>query len=350
MTTLPASQAELFEAFGRRDAGLDGEAFAAVTSTGIFCRFSCPARRPKPENLRFFGSAEACMEAGFRPCMRCRPLEEERDPLVAVLLKALSENPAKPWSEADIEALGHDPSTVRRAFKRSVGKTFLELARLSRIGAAAKEKAAGAKVIDAQLTAGFESASGFRAAFARLLGRPPSAFADATPLGATTIQTPLGPMVAIGDDEALWLLEFADRKELKQEIAAVEKQAQAKVSFTQAASLSSIEMELSAFFSGDKLTFNTPVIAYGTVFTGGVHRALKDIPPGETISYRILAERIGRPSAMRAVARANASNRLAIIVPCHRVIAADGKISGYAGGVWRKRWLLEHERHFVNRE
>ncbi|NNU15895.1 bifunctional transcriptional activator/DNA repair protein Ada [Parvularcula sp. ZS-1/3] len=350
MDSLPASQAELFEAFDRRDPNFDGEAFAAVTSTGIFCRFSCPARRPKPENLRFFGSAEACMEAGFRPCRRCRPLENGRDPLVASLLKALSDEPAKVWSEADIAALGHDPSTVRRAFKRSVGKTFLELARLSRIGAAAKEKAAGAKVIDAQLAAGFESPSGFRAAFAKLLGRAPSALNKASSLGATAIQTPLGPMVAIGDDKALWLLEFADRKELPQEIASVETQAGAQVSLAPKASLATIEAELSAFFSGDKLSFETPVIPYGTVFTGGVHRALTGIPPGGTISYRTLAERIGKPSAMRAVARANASNRLAIIVPCHRVIAADGKISGYAGGVWRKRWLLEHERRVVNRE
>lgn len=199
-------------------------------------------------------------------------------------------------------------------------------------------------MIDAQLDAGFESASGFRAAFAKLLGRAPGAIRQEAELIADFIDTPLGAMIAVADQRGLWLLEFADRKELPRELQAVEAQAGTDIGFGTSPALQRLRDELQAYFSGAELQFSVPVTAYGTPWMKDVHRGLQTIPPGETLSYKELAETLGRPTAMRAVARANASNRLAIIVPCHRVIAANGKVSGYAGGVWRKRWLLEHER------
>ncbi|MEM1379947.1 MAG: trifunctional transcriptional activator/DNA repair protein Ada/methylated-DNA--[protein]-cysteine S-methyltransferase [Pseudomonadota bacterium] len=345
-TSLPDDDA-LYAALVARSADYDGRAFVGVTTTGIFCRLSCPARKPKRENSRFFADAASCLEAGFHPCKRCRPMQNGApEPLVAELLAALDAEPSRRWSEADLFALGHDPSTVRRTFKRALGRTFLETARLHRLRTGAVTQKQGGQVIDAQLDAGFESASGFRAAFAKLTGRAPGTLDRQARLVADFISTPLGPMIAVADDEAVWLVEFADRKELPREIAAVEKQAGSAIGFGESAVIAQLKAELDAFFGGARSTFRVPIHPYGTDFMQMVHAGLRRIPPGTTLSYGALAQKLGRPTAMRAVARANAANRLAVIVPCHRVIAADGTIAGYAGGVWRKEWLLNHERQF----
>ncbi|GGY47389.1 bifunctional transcriptional activator/DNA repair enzyme AdaA [Parvularcula lutaonensis] len=346
MLTTPLDKDRLYDALAARDEAYDGHAYVAVTTTGIFCRFACRARTPKRENVTFYQSPAECLEAGYRPCKRCKPMAAagEREPLIAALLHALEAEPTRRWCERDIAALGHDPSTVRRLFRRNLGTTFLEMARLRRVKEGATTRKEGAAVIDAQLDAGFESASGFRAAFARLLGRTPGTIRQDAELVADFIDTPLGAMIAVADGRGLWLLEFADRKELPSELQAVEAQAGSEIGFGESAHLGRLRNELEAYFAGTSLAFSVPVTTYGTPWMKDVHKGLQAIPPGQTLSYKDLARKLDRPTAMRAVARANASNRLAIIVPCHRVIAADGKISGYAGGVWRKRWLLEHER------
>ena len=349
MLTLPLPEDDLFEALLARDAAFDGQAFVGVKTTGIFCRLTCPARKPKRENTKFYRTAAECMEAGFRPCKRCHPLTAGgADPVVSELMAAIEEDPTRRWSEVDLKARGLDPSTVRRAFKRQLGTTFLEMARLARLRVAASTRKRGAPVIEAQLDAGFESASGFRAAFAALLGKAPGAMPTDAPLTADFIETPLGAMVAVADQERVWLLEFADRKELPRELASVEEDAEGVIGFGDSPALENLRTELNAYYKGDRSHFETTIAPYGTAFMRQVHQGLRGIPIGETRSYGQLAKELGRPTAMRAVARANAANRLAVIVPCHRVIAADGGIAGYAGGVWRKRWLLDHEaRHFA---
>lgn len=159
----------LYRALLERDPRYEGRRLVGVTSTGIFCRLTCPARKPKSINCVFYRGAAQCLEAGFRPCKRCRPLEPvgAPDATVSALLAALERDPARRWCERDLLALGHDPSTVRRAFKRHVGTTFLALARQRRLGHGLRALAAGSNVVDAQLDAGFESASGFRTARAR---------------------------------------------------------------------------------------------------------------------------------------------------------------------------------------
>lgn len=338
----------LYQALVNRRPDFEGRAFVGVRTTGIFCRLTCPARKPKRENTSFFSDTGACLAAGYRPCKRCRPMEGGApEPLVESLLTQLAEDPLRRWREQDLAAIGLDPSTVRRAFKRCLGVTFLETARLHRLREAAALRQAGAKVIDAQLEAGFDSASGFRDAFSKLLGRAPGSMAGSSTLVADFISTPLGPMVAVADQQALWLLEFADRRELGREVQAVEKQAGQNTGFGSSPILEQITSELDAFYAADGADFQTPVHGYGTAFMQAVHAGLRRIPLGTTYSYRQLAESLGRPTAMRAVARANAANRLAVIVPCHRVIAADGSLAGYAGGVWRKEWLLHHERKML---
>ena len=342
--TLPDDET-LYQALVARDPAYENRAFVGVTSTGIFCRLSCPARKPKPENCRFFDSVAACLEAGFRPCKRCKPLlpVTPADPLVEKLTAALQADPGRRWSEADLAAAGHDPSTVRRAFKRHFGITFLDMARLSRVRTGAEALANGGRVIDAQLDAGFESANGFRAAFARLLGRAPSDFSGDEPLKADWIDTPVGPMVAVADRHKLHLLEFVDRKALPTELKALG----TPIGIGRLPPTDRMAGELGRYFAGDSTQFATPLALHGSPFTRSVWAELRRIPPGETRSYGDLAHILGRPTATRAVARANGANQIAIVIPCHRVIGADGSLTGYGGGLWRKRWLIDHEHRMA---
>ena len=337
----------LYDALMARDPRYDGQAFVGVTSTGVFCRLTCPARKPKRENCRFFASVGACIEAGFRPCRRCHPLgpAADADPLIRRLLEALEAEPARRWREADVAAMGFDPSTVRRSFKRQFGITFLEMARLGRLRDGFETLAVGGQVIEAQLDAGFDSPSGFRAAFARLLGQAPGRFTGDELLKADWIDTPLGPMIAVSDRSHLHLLEFVERKALPRELAVLRKQA--PIGIGRFAPTDQVEAELGAFFRGENATFRVPLALHGSPFTRTVWEALRRIPAGETRSYGALAAAIGRPTATRAVARANGANPLAIVVPCHRVIGADGSLTGYGGGLWRKERLIALERLYA---
>ncbi|MCE6074538.1 bifunctional transcriptional activator/DNA repair enzyme AdaA [Agrobacterium vitis] len=341
----------LYAALVAKDASYDGFAYVCVTSTRIFCRFTCTARKPKPENCRFTETIAACLEGGFRPCKRCRPLLAygHADPLVKTLLDLLEADPGRRWREDDVIALGHDPSTVRRAFKRRFGVSFIEMARLRRISLGTEVLAAGEAVIEAQMEAGYASGSGFRTAITQLLGNAPARMKDLGLLKADWIDTPIGPMLAIADDHALHLLEFADRPALPTELNRLKARQGCGVAIGRTAVTEQIAAELARYFSGDfngvgTQGFETRLAGHGTPFERDVWQALRQIPVGETCSYSKLATSIGRPSAVRAVARANGANQIAIVIPCHRVIGADGSLTGYGGGLWRKQWLLNHER------
>lgn len=335
----------LYEALCARDSAYDGRAFVGVTSTGILCRLTCPAHKPKRENCRFFESAAEGLEAGFRPCKRCHPMGGH-EPLVDALMTALEANPAKVWREDDVQKAGFDPSTVRRAFKRAFGMTFLDIARIRRLQDGFDVLRGGGSVIDAQLEAGFESGSGFRTAFARLLGVAPGSLPSNALLRADMIQTPLGPMLAVTSDGYLHLLEFMDRKGLPAELAKLRDTTKGGISIGRDETTEQIEAELTAYFSGETAQFATPIALHGTDFEKSVWRMLMTIKPGETWSYKDLAVALGKPTGTRAVARANGKNQLALIIPCHRVIGADGTLTGYAGGLWRKERLIALERQF----
>lgn len=167
--------ATLYQALLDRNDRFDGQAYVCVSSTVVFCRLTCPSRKPKPENCTFQATIGDCIEAGFRPCKRCHPLHAaaRADPMIGALLLALDERPDLRWSEQHIEQMGYDLSTVRRSFKRQFGMTFLEMARQRRLREGFEVLSDGGKVIEAQLDAGFDSPSAFRTAFARLLGCAP---------------------------------------------------------------------------------------------------------------------------------------------------------------------------------
>ncbi|WP_051332592.1 bifunctional transcriptional activator/DNA repair enzyme AdaA [Cucumibacter marinus] len=336
----------LYAALEARDPSYDGLAYVGVTTTGIFCRLTCPARNPKRENTQFYATVAECLEAGFRPCKRCKPLARtgEMSDIVKTLTEALEADPARRWREDDIIAMGLDPSTVRRAFKRHLGITFLDMARLRRLGLAADQLAAGVPVIEAQLEAGFDSGSGFRAAVNRLIGEAPKSARTRVWLKADWIETPIGALLAIADNTHLHLLEFNDRKGLPGELKRLQADGRTAIGFGRAAPMDRIEAELEAYFEGRSARFETPLALHGSAFTRSVWDQLLTIPPGETWSYLDLARSIDRPSATRAVARANGANQIAIVIPCHRVIGSDGSLTGYGGGLWRKKWLIEHEK------
>ncbi len=198
--------------------------------------------------------------------------------------------------------------------------------------------------IDIHTQAGFESSRGFRDAFSKMLGDVPARAYDLTTiLTFKWIDTVLGPMVAIGDDEMLYLLEFVTRKGLEREVGRLRQRGFA-ITPGDSWSLQSIESELAAYFGGQLTHFQTPYSVFGSDFQQQVWSALCQIPYGETRSYRDQAFSIHKPTAYRAVANANGANQLALIIPCHRIISSDGSLGGYGGGIAVKQWLLEHEQ------
>ncbi|PVB60495.1 trifunctional transcriptional activator/DNA repair protein Ada/methylated-DNA--[protein]-cysteine S-methyltransferase [Labrenzia sp. 011] len=338
----------LYEALLARDAAYDGRMFVCVASTGIFCRLTCPARKPKAENCSFHETVAECIAGGFRPCKRCRPTtpEASADPAVKRLIEALEKRPGYRWGEPDLLRMGLEPSTVRRAFKRHFGMTFLEMARQRRLQEGFSALADGGKVIEAQITAGFESPSAFRDAFAKILGQPPGAFCSQPLLVADWVATPLGPMIAVTDSSRLHLLEFLDRKAFPAEFRKLQAFAKGQIGFGRTKVTEQIQAELDRFFAGMGGTFETKLALHGTAFTRDVWRELLAIPAGEIRSYSDVARALGRPDAVRAVARANGANQIALVIPCHRVMGADGSLTGYGGGLWRKQRLIEIEQGY----
>ena len=247
----------------------------AVRTTGIFCRDGCPAPAPKATNTERFASSADALFAGYRPCLRCRPV------------------------------VGDSPRAER-----------------------------GAR----------------RVALLGRLRRPPRRRAEKGVVRLSLVHTPLGPMVAGVVPEGLALLEFADRPMLDTQLQIVERRFQARLEPGRTRLHDQIQSELNAYFAGSEpAAFSVPVARPGTRFQERVWDALLTIPAGETASYAQIAAQIGQPSAVRAVARANGMNRLALVVPCHRVIASDGSLAGYGGGVWRKAALLDRERQVAAR-
>jgi len=339
----------MYRAVLGRDASFEGVFFVGVRTTGIFCRPTCPAKKPKVENVEFFPSVKDAIGAGYRPCSRCHPLDTEPRPPEAVrkLTELIENSPDKKINDADLKEMGIDPSTARRQFQRHYGMTFRAYSRALRMGKALHDIRDGQRVIDAQLETGFESASGFWDAFKTVFGAPPSRSENVNCLIAKWIDTPLGAMLALGNSDGIHLLEFVDRQILKSEISELRKLTGSVVIPGSNPYLEKLADEMKSYFAGESLKFTVPIIMIGSPFEKSVWKLLGTIPPGQTWSYAEMARKIGRPTAARAVGRANGMNHLALIIPCHRVIRADGTLCGYGGGIWRKKWLLEHERRIM---
>lgn len=336
---------EYYNAFVNKDSEYEGIFYVGMVTTGIFCRPTCSARKPKYENCEFYSTAQEALLASYRPCKRCHPLSYpgQASELVKTLIEAVEAEPDKRWKDADFRALSVDASTARRQFKKRFKMTFVAYARARRLGLAMKVIRRGHSVISAQLTAGYDSDSGFRDAFSRMMGTVPSAF-DRDVLKVAWIDTPLGSMITVADNRALHLLEFVDRRGLEREIERLRQKTGMGIIPGHTRITHSIEAEIRAYFAGTLREFNISLAYAGSDFQKTVWMALQKIPYGETCSYADLARSLGQPKAFRAVARANGSNQLALIIPCHRIVNTNGELGGYSGGRARKTWLIEHEK------
>jgi AraC family transcriptional regulator, regulatory protein of adaptative response / methylated-DNA-[protein]-cysteine methyltransferase len=343
MPELP-SFAIMDEAFRERDASFDGLFFAAVTTTGIFCRPSCPARKPLPGNVAYYATAAEALFAGYRPCERCRPLESSADPeWLSRLVARVEAEPSRRIRDGDLRAEGLEPATVRRRFQARYGLSFQAFQRARRLAAAFEAIKKGGSIDEAVFEHGFESHSGFREAFARLFGDPPGRASGGDFIRLARIDSPLGPLVAGAVDAGICLLEFSDRRMLETQADTLRTRFGLPAAPSPHPFLERLAAELGEYFAGNRKDFDLPISEPGTPFQERVWAALREIPCGETRSYRELARAIGDSAAVRAVAQANGRNRVAILVPCHRVIGADGGLGGYGGGLWRKKRLLEIE-------
>jgi AraC family transcriptional regulator, regulatory protein of adaptative response / methylated-DNA-[protein]-cysteine methyltransferase len=338
----------MYRALVNRDSTFEGIFFAGVRTTGIFCRPTCAAKKPARQNVDFFATPSEALHGGYRPCLRCRPMDPgQRPPKLIERLRAEVERaPGGRLTDKELAAMAIDPSTARRQFKRHYGMTFQAYHRARRLGLALREVRRGGRVDEAKNGSGFESASGFREAFTRIFGDPPTAAKSRAPMFAERIETPLGGMIAVADDEGLRLLEFADRRATERELSILRKRLQTNIVPGEHPHLEAIRGQLADYFSGRKLEFDIPLAPVGSAFQLRAWEILRSIPVGETRSYSWMARHLGDENASRAVGRANGTNMICIVIPCHRVIRADGTLCGYGGGLWRKKWLLDHERRW----
>lgn len=333
-------------AFLGGDASYDGVFFTGVRTTGIFCKPSCSARKPLPSNVEFFPSAREALFAGYRPCKRCRPMQsaDGAPDWVKQVMAAVENEPERRFHDADLRAMGVEPSRARRYFLDRFGMTFQAYSRARRLAAAFTQIREGGKLDDAVFDSGYESHSGFRDAFTRVFGQAPGSSRDKDCVVTEWMETPVGPMIAGATPAGICLFEFTDRRMLEKQLMTVRKRFGCAVVPGESVHLDRLRSEISAYFDSGLTEFTVPLDVRGTPFQEQVWAQLRQIPCGTTWSYEELAVRVGNPAAVRAVARANGMNRIAIVIPCHRVVNKNGQLGGYGGGLWRKTMLLELEK------
>jgi AraC family transcriptional regulator of adaptative response/methylated-DNA-[protein]-cysteine methyltransferase len=328
-------------AFMRRDRGWDGRVVGAVKTTGIYCKPSCPARRPKRDHVVFYASTEEARAAGFRPCLRCKPDEVGRDrEAVAAAVKLIEQAEEAPNLAELAGAVGYAPHHFQRIFKRDLGVSPAEYARGLRNRRTEQALKANGRVTDAVYDAGYQSPSGFYSDAKERLGMTPSAWRDGgrgETIRWTTFDSPLGQMLIAATSKGICRLTFDDSEDSLRRLfpnATLLKDEGGLRELVEGA-LVAIERPLAAP--------DLPIDVAGTAFQEAVWRELRKIPAGETRSYAEIAAAIGQPKAVRAVGTANGDNHVAVLIPCHRVIRSDGSLGGYAGGLDRKRKLLAAE-------
>jgi AraC family transcriptional regulator, regulatory protein of adaptative response / methylated-DNA-[protein]-cysteine methyltransferase len=337
--------AEMERAYLSRDPAYDGLFFVGVRTTAIFCRPTCPARSPLPKNVEYFPTSAAAVFAGYRACKRCRPMAVENQPEWATaLLSEVERDPAARIMESDLRRRGVDPATVRRHFLRHYGMTFQAYTRARRLSRAFRSIREGMPLDEAILDSGYESHSGFREAFVQTLGCTPGKSQSQPCVVLTWMTTPLGPMIAGATDDGICLLEFSDRRMLEAQFETVRRQLGGLGVMGTNQHLEQLRAELADYFRGSLRKFTTPLVYPGTPFQRQVWEKLLEVPYGQTRSYQELAAQLGNPAAVRAVGRANGMNRLAIVIPCHRIVNKNGDLGGYGGGLRRKQYLLNLEQ------
>jgi AraC family transcriptional regulator of adaptative response/methylated-DNA-[protein]-cysteine methyltransferase len=331
-----------------RDKTADGHLWYSVSTTGVYCRPSCPSRTANPKNVQLHDSLESAKATGFRSCRRCNPdgpsIEAEHAALVAQACRIIEESEEEPSLEELADAIGRSPSYFHRLFKAITGLTPKDYAAAQRAKKVRQGLTSGNTVTEAIYGAGFSSSGRFYEKSTDMLGMTPSQYragganeeikfaVGQTSLGAILVASSKKGVASIllGDDPNELVHNLQDRFP-KARLIGADRDYEALVA------------RVVGFIETPGISLNLPLDVRGTAFQQRVWQALQDVPVGKTVSYAEIARRIGSPKAVRAVAGACAANNLAVAVPCHRVVRNDGSLSGYAWGVERKRVLLDRE-------
>lgn len=350
---LISNQADIqryYKALLERDSNYVGIFYVGVKSTGIFCISTCRARKPKFENVVFYTEVKELLQNGFRPCKICNPTQQTSDtpPDVSKAIKMVHRNTSKRVKDSELRAAGIKPEKVRRWFKANHDITFQAYQRMLRINAAFESLRNGKNVTESAFHSGYDSLSGFGYTFKNITGSSPKDGAGKDVILISRFNTVLGPMFVCATKKGICLLEFTDRRMLETEFGDLQKRLNAVILAGENDHIKQAIQEITEYFNGKRTQFEVNLDTPGTDFQQSVWKQLQKIPYGKTRSYQEQAELINNPKAVRAVASANGHNRVAIIIPCHRVIGKDGSLTGYAGGLERKRWLLNHETEIAS--
>lgn len=336
----------MYEASYTKDVSFEGIFWMGVKTTGIFCRPTCTARKPKFENVEFFFNTKEAMLKGYRPCKVCRPLEnlDATPQYIKELLKEIADDPTLKLKDYDLVQRGLEPATVRRWFLKHHGITFHAFQRMSKLNTAFKKLRQGESVTEVAFDMGYDSLSGFNEGFKNIFGVSPKNTPMEKVIDLKRIETMLGTMIACADEHGICLLEFSDRKALPTELKSISEYFKANIIQGENPHFITLEEELKEYFEGKRTRFSVPLSPVGTDFQKEVWRVLQEIPYGTTRTYQEQADILGNRKSVRAVANANGLNKISIIIPCHRVIGSNGHLTGYGGGIWRKQKLLELEK------
>jgi AraC family transcriptional regulator, regulatory protein of adaptative response / methylated-DNA-[protein]-cysteine methyltransferase len=331
-----------------RDKAADGHLWYSVSTTGVYCRPSCPSRAANPKNVQLHDTLASAKATGFRPCKRCNPdgpsVEANNAALVAKACRVIEDSDEEPSLEELARGVGRSPSYFHRVFKATTGLTPKNYAAAQRAKKVRQELASGNRITDAIYGAGFNSSGRFYEKSNDMLGMTPSRYragganeeikfaVGQSSLGAILVASSKKGVAAIllGDDPDKLVRNLQDRFP-KACLIGADREYEALVA------------RIVGFVEAPHIGLDLPLDVRGTAFQQRVWRALSDIPPGETLCYAEIARRIGSPRAVRAVADACAANKLAVAIPCHRVVRKDGAPSGYAWGIKRKRALMDRE-------
>lgn len=331
-----------FDAFDRRDRSLDGQFVGAVKTTGIYCKPSCPARRPLRHNVEFFWTAAEAIAAGYRSCMRCKPDEVGRDrEAVSAALKMIEEADEGLSLEELAAAVDYAPHHFHRLFKRDTGVTPAAYARSLRAKRAASALDGNGSVTDAIYEAGYSGPSRFYANTKGHLGMTPSAWKNGgsgVTIRWALVDTALGKMLLAATDKGICRLSFDE------DVAELARRFPRADIVSGGAALEELVAGAIAAIEHPAQMPDLPLDIAGTAFQQAIWNELRRIPAGETRTYADIAAAVGKPKAVRAAGSANGANNVAVLIPCHRVIRTDGGLGGYAYGVERKEKLLNAER------
>lgn len=337
-----------WDAFMARNAAFDGRFFVAVTSTGIYCRPSCAARRPKRENVRFYATASDAEQAGFRPCKRCKPdqssLVAQHAEKIRAACRTIESAEAEPRLDALANAAGLSPYHFHRLFKSVLGVTPKAYAAAHRHTRVRQELGRSATITEAIYGAGFNSNGRFYATSSQALGMTPNQFRAGGPdaeIKFAISQSSLGLVLIAASDKGVCAIFFGD--DAATLVRDLEKQFPRARLVGGDRAFEGLAARVIEFVEDPRLGLDLPLDIRGTAFQRRVWEALRRIPLGTTATYADIATAIGAPKSVRAVGRACGSNPIALAIPCHRVVGSNGSLTGYRGGIERKRALLAKE-------